>query len=75
MIKKNIRICHMACVGGENKVRTMLIFAVNITAQKTFIGYFLSYSVELNSILTEVASLAQETTSLYNDIRNVLTVS
>lgn len=40
-------------VGGENKVRTMLILAVNITAQKTFINYFLSYSVELNYMLTE----------------------
>lgn len=65
----------MARVGGENKVRTMLIFAVNITAQKTFIECFLSYSVELNSILTEVASLAQKRTFLYNDIRKVLTVS
>lgn len=53
----------MACVGGENKVRTMLIFAVNITAQKTSIGYFLSYSVELNCILTEGASSDQKRAS------------
>lgn len=54
----------MACVGGENKVRTMLIFAVNIIAQKTFTGYFLSCSVELNYILTERASLDQKRASL-----------
>lgn len=54
----------MACVGGENKVRTMLIFAVNIIAQKAFIGYFLSYSMELNYILAEGASLDQKRGSL-----------
>lgn len=62
-------------VGGENKVRTMLILAVNITAQKTFTDYFLSYSVELNCMLTERVHLDQKRTSLYNEIREVLIAS
>lgn len=62
-------------VGGENKVRTMLILAVNITAQKTFTDYFLSYSVELNCMLTGRVHLDQKRTSLYNEIRKVLIAS
>lgn len=62
-------------VGGENKVRAMLIFAVNITAQKTCIDYFLSYSVELNCMLTEGVGLDQKRTALYNEIRKVLIAS
>lgn len=78
MIKKkiNLQMCHMACVVGEKKVRTMLIFAISITAQKTFIGFFwFFYSVELNSILTGGASLAQKRASLYNEIRKGLVSS
>lgn len=61
-------------VGGENKVKTMLIVAANITAQKIFIDHFLSYSVELNP-LTEGVRLDQKRTSLCNEIRKVLTAS
>lgn len=46
--------------GGENKVGTMLISAVNITAQKTFIDYFLSYSVELKCMLNWRGSFGSE---------------
>lgn len=62
-------------VGGENKVKTMLIVAVNITAQKIFIDHFLSYSVELNCMLTEGVRLDRKRTSLCNEIRKLLTAS
>lgn len=62
-------------VGGENKVTKMLIFAVNITEQKVFTGYFLCYSVELNCMLTEGVLLDQKRASLCSEIRKVLIAS
>lgn len=55
----------MACVGGENKVRTLLIFCLKYRSTKDiYKPFFPLYSVELNCIITEGASLDQKTASL-----------